>query len=137
MRARTLFLSKLIGLYCLLVGLFMFTRKEGMNAAVKAIFHDPGVLLVGGLIAIVIGLAMVLAHNVWSGGAPAVIVTLFGWTALIKGIILLFLPPDAGAGYLAALHYDQLFYFYAGLMVVLGAYLTYAGFRPARAPENR
>ena len=130
MSPRTVFLSKLIGLYCLLIGLAMLTHKEGIGTAVKSIFHDPGLLLIGGLTAFMIGLATVLGHHVWSG-APAVIVSLFGWIALIKGIIFLFLPPAAAPRYFAALRYEQLFYVYAGLMLVLGAYLTYAGFKPA------
>jgi len=132
MSPRTVFLSKLIGLYCLLVALSMLIHKDATVAAVDSMFHSPAVLLLGGLTAIVIGLAMILGHNVWSGGAPTVIVTVFGWIALIKGLIVLFLPPEAASGYFAALHYDQLLYLYAALMVVLGAYLTYAGFRPTR-----
>lgn len=129
MSPRTVFLSKLIGLYCLLVGLAMLTHKEGIDAAVNSIFHDPGLLLFGGLTAFMLGLATILAHNVWSRAAPAVIVSLFGWIALIKGIVLLFLPPQAVPQYFSALHYQQLFYLYAAVMVALGAYLTYAGFK--------
>lgn len=129
MSQRTVFLSKLIGLYCLLVALSMLTHKEETVAAVNSLFHSPTVLLIGGLIALVIGLATVLGHNIWSGGAPAIIVTLFGWVALIKGVIILFLPPEVAAGYFAALHYEQLLYLYAALMLILGVYLTYAGFK--------
>lgn len=129
MPPRTAFLSKLIGLYCLLVALSMLTNKEATVAAVNSLFHSPAVLLIGGLVALVIGLAMILGHNVWSGGAPAIIVTLFGWAALIKGVIILFLPPQAATLYFAALHYQQFLYPYSALMIVLGAYLTYAGFK--------
>jgi hypothetical protein len=53
-----------------------------------------------------------LGHNVWSGGALPVVVTLVGWVALIKGLLLLFLSPEAAAGlYLGGLHYEQPFYF--------------------------
>jgi hypothetical protein len=129
MSPRTVFLSKLVGLYCLLLGLSMLVHKDATVAAVNSLLANPGVLLLGGLMGITIGLAIVLGHNVWSGGAPAIIVTLFGWIALIKGVIVLFLPPQAAAGYLAALHYEQLLYLYSALMVILGAYLTYAGFK--------
>jgi hypothetical protein len=131
MSPRTAFLSKLIGLYCLLVALSMLAHKEATVTAVDSLFHSPAVLMIGGLVAVVIGLAMVLGHNVWSGGAPAVIVTLFGWAALIKGIIILFLPPEAAPAYFGVLHYEQSLYPSAALLVVLGAYLTYAGFKPS------
>ena len=38
------------------------------------------------------GLAIVLLHNYWSGGALTVIITLLGWLTLIKAVLLLVLP---------------------------------------------
>jgi len=75
---------------------------------------------------------MVLAHNVWSGGALPVVVTLFGWILLIRGALLLFLPPEAVAGMMDSFHFEQLFYVYAGITLVLGLYLTYGGFSATR-----
>jgi hypothetical protein len=46
-------------------------------------------------IAVTAGLAIVIGHNVWSGGALLVIVTLLGWIILIRGVVLLFLSPSA------------------------------------------
>ena len=75
------------------------------------------------------GLAMVLAHNIWSGGALVVVVTLVGWITLIKSLSFLFLPPEVDAGlFLRQLHYQQLFYLYGAFSLVLGVYLTYGGF---------
>ena len=68
-------------------------------------------MLILGVITLAAGLAMVLPHNIWSGGVLAVIVTLVGWLALIKGLFFLFLPPEMEAGlFLQQLHYEQLFY---------------------------
>jgi hypothetical protein len=73
---------------------------------------------------------MVLAHNIWSGGALVIVVTLVGWMALIKSLFFLFLPHEMEAGlFLGQLHYRQLFYVYAAISLVLGIYLTYGGFR--------
>jgi hypothetical protein len=73
---------------------------------------------------------MILAHNIWSGGALVVIVTLVGWITLIKSLLFLFLPPEMEAGlFLGQLHYRQLFYLYTSVSLVLGVYLTYGGFK--------
>jgi hypothetical protein len=37
---------------------------------------------------------MVHGHNVSSGGALPILVTLIGWITLIKGALFLFLPPE-------------------------------------------
>jgi hypothetical protein len=128
MSSRTVFLGRLIGLFFLLFGLSMLVHKQTMVDTAAAVVHDPGLVLMFGVVALVAGLAMVLGHNVWSGGALPVIVTLFGWIFTIRGVILLFLPPQTVAGLFDTMRFEQLFYFFAGITLVLGLYLTYAGF---------
>ena len=130
MSPRTLFLSKLIGLYCILIGLSMMTRGQATVETVTALLQNPVMTLILGVITLAAGLAMVLAHNIWSGGALAVVVTLLGWMALIKSLFFLFLPHEMEAGFfIEQLHYRQLFYLYSAISLVLGVYLTYGGFR--------
>jgi hypothetical protein len=130
MSSRTIFLSRLLGLYCILVGLSMVTHRQTTVETIKALVHNAPVLFVAGVIALAAGLALVLGHNVWSGGALPVVVTLVGWISLIKGLLLLFLPPEAaGRFFLGGLHYQQLFYLYPAIALIFGGYLTYGGFR--------
>ena len=98
MSSRTVFLGRLIGLFFLLFGLSMLVHKQSMVETAAALVHDRALMLMFGMIALVAGLAMVLGHNVWSGGALPVIVTLFGRIFTIRGVILLFLPPQTVAG---------------------------------------
>ena len=135
MSSRTVFLGRLIGLFFLLFGLSMLVHKQTMVDTAAAVVHDPGLVLMFGVVALVAGLAMVLGHNVWSGGALPVVVTLFGWILLIRGALLLFLSPEAVAGWIDFLHFEQLFYLYAGITLILGLYLTYAGFKAS--PPSR
>ena len=130
MSPRTLFLSKLIGLYCIIAALSMMTRRQATVETVTALLRDPSMILIVGVITLAAGLAMVLAHNIWSGGALVVVVTLVGWITLIKSLFFLFLPPEMEAGlFLGQLHYQQLFYLYGAISLVLGIYLTYGGFK--------
>ncbi|MGA8619638.1 MAG: hypothetical protein WB660_14115 [Candidatus Sulfotelmatobacter sp.] len=130
MSPRTLFLSRLIGLYCILIGLSMMTRGQATVETVTALLQNSAMTLILGVITLTAGLAMVLAHNIWSGGALVVVVTLVGWMALIKSLFFLFLPHEMEAGlFLGQLHYRQLFCVYAAISLVLGLYLTYGGFK--------
>ena len=129
MSPRTLFLSRLIGLYCIFLALSLITRRQVTVETVTNLLQSPSMMLILGVITLTAGLAMVLAHNVWSGGALAVIVTVVGWITLIKSLLFLFLPPEMEAGlFLGWLHYQQLFYVYGAISFVLGVYLTYGGF---------
>ena len=130
MSPRTIFLSRLIGLYCIFVALSMMTRRQATVETVEALLHNPSMMFILGVITLVGALSMVLAHNIWSGSALAVVVTLVGWIALIKSLLFLLLPPEMEAAlFLRQLHYQQLFYLYGAISLVLGVYLTYGGFR--------
>ena len=126
---RTLFLSRLIGLYCLLVGLSMVSHKQLTVEGVTALFQSPSLTLLLGFITLGASLALVLAHNLWWSGPLALIITLIGWLVLIKSLLFLFLNPATEARFfLGQLHYQQFFYDYAAVSIALGLFLTYAGF---------
>ena len=124
----TIFLAKLLGLYCIIVALAMMTRKQGRVTTVKELIANPPLLLFVEVLGLAVGLAMILGHNIWSGGALPVIVTLIGWLMAIRGASLLALSPNTIMKLFEALRYEQLFYLYMGATLLLGLYLTYAGF---------
>lgn len=128
MSAPTIFLAKLLGLYCIIFALAMMVRGQSAAAAVKAVVTNPPVLLYVELIGLALGLAMVLAHNVWSGDVLSVVVTLVGWFMLIRSAVLLTLSPEATMKLIDSLQYEKRFYIYMSVALVLGLYLTYAGF---------
>jgi hypothetical protein len=74
------------------------------------------------------GLAMVLAHNVWSGGPLPVIVTLIGWWLLIGNVLLLLLPAQAIVALVDAFQVERFSYLYALIGLAIGLCLTYAAF---------
>lgn len=129
MLPRTIFLGRLIGLFFILVALSMFVHKQSFIATLPRLISDRPLVLIIGMIASVAGLAMVLAHNVWSGGVLPIVVTIVGWIILIRGLLLLFLSPEALATIFEAIHFEDLFYIYAAISLALGLYLTYAGFK--------
>ena len=124
----TIFLAKLLGLYCIILALAMMTRRQSAVAAVKALIGNPPLLLLIEVLGLAGGLAMVIGHNIWSGGALPIVITLVGWLMTIRGAGLLALSPDTTIKVFNALHYKDLFYLYMGVTLVLGLYLTYAGF---------
>jgi hypothetical protein len=129
MSSRTIFLSRLFGLYCLLVIPSMVLHRQATVDWMTALLNNAALIWVLSVITLTIGLAMVLAHNVWSGGALPVVVTLVGWTALIKGLFFLFLPTGVESEFiLTALRNPPLFYVWMTPSLVIGIYLTYRGF---------
>lgn len=130
---RTAFLGKLLGLYCIAISLAILAHAQATVETMKAILRDPPLLFIAGLLGMTAGLAIVLAHNVWSGGALPILVTLFGWASLIKGLLLLALPPETESRVLlVGLGFERQPILYAALLLLMGAYLAYAGFKSSK-----
>jgi hypothetical protein len=121
----TVFLARYIGLFTLLLLVGLLMRG---SAIVEGAVADPSVMLVYAIISLAIGVAMILGHNVWSGGALPVVVTLVGWLILAKGALLLFLAPGALTGVFGEMHYGEHMYLYFAPAFAIGIYLTWAGF---------
>jgi hypothetical protein len=129
MSSRTVFLGKLFGLYLIVVSITMFAHPQATVDIMTAIIQNPPLLFIAGIIGVTAGIAIVLGHNVWSGGVLPVIVTLFGWVSLIKGMLLLLLSPATEFQvFIVGLQYQQHPNSYAAFALFLGIYLTYAGF---------
>jgi len=130
MSSCTLFLSRLLGLYFLICGLAMLVHKQVFTDALALVPGNPLALLWSAMIISLAGLAMVLVHNVWSKSPVVVVVTILGWSTLLKGILYLLLPATwLGAFFQAVLNCGAYLYSATAFMLVLGAYLTYEGFR--------
>ena len=124
----TIYLGRFIGLFLLIAALSMFLDKDSIVEMATALIDDRALLLIVGLMALGIGLAIVVGHNVWSGGPLPVLITLFGWSQLLRGLALLFLPAESQVAFFQIMRLEDFFYIYAGIPLVVGAYLTYAGF---------
>lgn len=124
MASRTTYLARLLGLFAIVVALAMITYKQETVEMITSLLSNNVAVFAVGLIGVAAGLALVLAHNVWSGGALPVVVTLVGWWSLIKGLACLFLPRQVMAG--LGQHYDRLFYVSPMISLLLGLYLVYA-----------
>jgi hypothetical protein len=119
MSPRTIFLAKLLGLFFLAVSLALFLRRPEVLEIMTAMMGNAPPLLVVSLAALAAGLAMVLSHNIWSGGALPVVVTL---------LLLLMLPHETIVRIFEIARFGDFLYVYAALPLILGLYLSYAGF---------
>jgi len=84
------------------------------------------VSIFGGMIALLLGLLVVIYHNVWSGEYWQILITILGWLTLLKGIIHLVFPgwPIKLAGKMKRSGMS----FWLVVVLVIGAYLAYVGF---------
>ena len=98
-----------------------------MLAIVTSCVENRALLFLVELLGLAAGLAIVLGHNLWSSGLLSVIVTLLGWLTLVRSIILLFLSPEAIGRFIKAIRYEQNYFLFTAIPLLIGLYLTVAG----------
>jgi hypothetical protein len=124
----TIYLGRLFGLLFLVLALAMVLHRQSFAEIAPLMIQDRPAFFLLGLITLTAGLAVVLAHNIWTGGLLPVIITLFGWITLIRGLIILLAPPEALASFLEKTNLASTINVGIAVSFVLGAYLIYAGF---------
>lgn len=82
----SLFLAKALGLYFSIVGVAMLVNARNIKPVIIAYINAPAVSFLGGFMALIIGILMVLVHNIWAFDWRGVI-TVLGWASILKGVI--------------------------------------------------
>jgi hypothetical protein len=89
----SIFLAKAFCLYFLITGIALVINKQRYVNIYKDMTSNPALLLLSGVIATIIGILLVLSHNVWVLGWP-VLITIAGWMSFLKGATLLLFPQQ-------------------------------------------
>jgi hypothetical protein len=66
-------------------------KREPLWEELHRLAEDRGFTLLSGWIALILGLVTVLLHNAWIADWR-VVITIFGWLSLVKGIVRLGFP---------------------------------------------
>ena len=90
MNAQTL-VAQFWGWLTLTVALILFVRPKVLHDVKRLIVENRAFGLAYGLMSLILGITSVLLHNVWELNWH-VVITIFGWLALLKGIIVLAWP---------------------------------------------
>ena len=87
----SIFFVKFLGYFAFLTGSALFLSKETRTAMLENMKNNDSFLIVMGYITLLIGLPIVILHNVWELNVLG-LVTLMGWMSLIKGFVFLAKP---------------------------------------------
>jgi hypothetical protein len=135
MRQTTLFLARYLGVFAVIeCGWLLLDRDAGV-AMVRGILRSPELAFTYGMISLAVGLAMVIGHNLWRGGALTVVVTLLGWLILLRGIAMQAIGADAAQRLFETLQSQPLYDGYLLAVLALGLWLAVAGFWPRRSDK--
>lgn len=120
----SLFLAKFWGWYLLVFFLILSFNPRRIQQIMDDM-QDRKFLILVAFIAIVIGLLNILFHNTWEANWT-IIITVIGWVALLKGVVL-FSFPEKIVKKLYASNVKRIQFFYV-LLFLLGLFLLNMGY---------
>ena len=123
------FLGKAVGIYLVILSVIMFVDMNQFTVYITNLLHNPPLMFITGFISLIIGILMVVSHNIWEW-SWRLIITMIAWAVLIKGISIIIYPHVI----------DRFTYYYVtdmnfsygsiGVNLVMGLVLIYFSFRP-------
>ncbi len=87
----SIFLAKFFGLYLGIMVVSLFTRRQQLITTARQMVNQPALMLLAGVITLMLGIVLVISHNLWVMDWPA-LVTLLCWLVFLKGLALLLMP---------------------------------------------
>ena len=104
----------------------MFNRKA-FQRVMDDFCKNAALVFYGGVLALVIGVVIVLTHNVWVADWT-VIITIIGWLGLIKGIWIIVFPNTVSKFMQAYQRSENLLMVHSIATLIFGVVLTFFGF---------
>ncbi|PIU41757.1 MAG: hypothetical protein COS99_03815 [Candidatus Omnitrophica bacterium CG07_land_8_20_14_0_80_42_15] len=121
------FIAKILGPCYLIIAIGIMLNREFYQKVMEDFSKNAALVYIGGLLALVIGLLIVLSHNVWVANWT-VIITIFGWGGLIKGTWLIAFPNTVSKFMHAYQTNKTLLMIHSAVVLVLGLALTIFGY---------
>jgi len=123
----SLLLAQVIGLYLMLEGLVVLTRRKFVMNIVDDLSNHKALMFITGAMVFILGLLVVLNHNVWEA-SWRVVPTIIGWGMIIKGVLIFFVPNMVMMKAKKFAKNRNLAILAGIVALAVGAYLAYIGF---------
>lgn len=122
----SIFVAQMVAIIYLAVGVGMLLDKKYYVKLFDGFMKDATAMYLGGFTALMVGFSLVTFHNDWVKNWE-VLVTIIGWLALIKGVMLLAFPTtiiNMSKPWLKGKNMNVL----SAVVIVLGLVFGYFGF---------
>jgi hypothetical protein len=124
----TFFLAQFIGLMLLAVGASLLFQGKVFMKVLTDITENRSALFMVGMVLYLGGVAMVLNHNIWSGGPLVVVITLIGWVLTLRGVASMFMAGHSITRMIRVFKVEEFSWLYGILILTISTCLLYFGF---------
>ena len=119
------YLAEVWGISIVVISLALLIKPKYLKRLFVEMENEATMFFLG-IVSFVIGLAMILAYNVWAKNWQ-VIITILGWLSLLKGLTVLFLP-ECTIKWAKKMENASFLPYALVAMVIIGLAITYFGF---------
>lgn len=123
----TLLLAKVFGIALIAISIALIVYRDHYAQITRDFLQQKLLRTVISFSEMVVGLFIVIGHNVWSP-LPAAVITLLGWMFVFEGAAYLLQPERWTVRFINAVNRPQFFIASGVIGLVLGIYLADYGF---------
>ena len=122
----TFFLAKGFSIYLVVIGIAMLFNREYYTTAANEMLDHSGLSFFTSIFTLILGIILVLSHNIWTLNWT-VVITVLAWLTFLKGILRLLMPAHFSK---CMRIYETSCYYYTVtvLSILVGLYLGCYGF---------
>jgi len=120
---------QIFSLVYIAVGIGILINPDFYKKLFEDFTENASALYLGGIMALAFGYLIVAFHNTWTKDL-SVIITIVGWLALIKGILILIQPKIIVALSKAIMKKESFLKIEAIVVIILGLAFSFLGFCP-------
>lgn len=122
----SLFLAKAFGIYLIIVCLSLIGNKRHYHLATVSVTEDPGLMLTTSILTLILGILLILFHNIWVADWR-ILITLLAWITFIKGGYRILFPHHIRK-WNRIIENDVFYYSMFTLFLGIGLFLLLKGF---------
>lgn len=125
--ATTVLLSRVLGVFIVIIGAAALFRRQALAELVATFSRDRTLRTLFAAVELLAGLFLVAMHRAWDT-APAIIISLIGWMAVLESSAYLLLPDRIVQSFLAPFARPGVIAGCGAVALVLGLWLAAYGF---------
>lgn len=123
----SIFLARVMGLYFIIVSLAFILNRQYFLLLMNSLLQNTELLFVLGINVLLIGILLVVGHNLWVNDWR-VVITIIAWLIFIKGLSYIFMTQVIMALSKSILEFPAIYFVSAIVNFLIGSYLCYFGF---------
>ena len=122
------FLSKVIGLYQIIISLAMLINMKQFTADIQGMINNGPLMIYIGCVTVIMGILLVVSHNIWQW-TWRMLITIVSWIVLLKGSSILLFPHALDQITLQFATNSHFAYSVTVVDLMLGILFCYFGFK--------